>query len=109
MLGCNGLLSGSGSVIADLQARLFQAVATNNLAEARRLNDRIHPVASVFYADPFVDMHNRKKEALVILGRLPRAVVRPPLTKLSRAEIDRIRAALVESGLIDAKASRDAA
>jgi 4-hydroxy-tetrahydrodipicolinate synthase len=54
-------------------------------------------------------MHNRMKEALVLLGRLPRAVVRPPLVKLSRAEIDRIRAALVESGLLDAKASRDAA
>jgi len=37
------------------------------------------------------------------------AVVRPPLVKLSRAEIDRIRAVLVEAGLIDVKASRDAA
>ena len=37
VLGCNGLLSGSGSVIADLQARLFRAVAENNLAQARRL------------------------------------------------------------------------
>src|SRR5215510_5514161 len=43
VLGCKGLLSGSGSVIADLQARLFRAVAANDLAEARRLNDRIHP------------------------------------------------------------------
>ena len=49
-------------------------------------------------------MHNRMKEALVLLGRLPRAVVRPPLVKLARAEIDRIRAALVEAGLLDAKA-----
>src|SRR5512136_3020879 len=73
VLGPNGLLSGSGSVIADLQARLFRAVQANDLAEAQRLNDRIHPVASVFYADPFVDMHNRMKEALVLLGRLPRA------------------------------------
>jgi 4-hydroxy-tetrahydrodipicolinate synthase len=32
VLGCNGLLSGSGSVIADLQARLFRAVASNDLA-----------------------------------------------------------------------------
>ena len=109
VLGCEGLLSGSGSVIADLQARLFRAVAANDLAEARRLNDRIHPVASVFYVDPFVDMHNRMKEALVILGRLPRAVVRPPLVKISRAEIDRIRVALVDAGLLGAKVARDAA
>src|SRR5215218_1576989 len=108
VLGCNGLLSGSGSVIADLHARLFRAVAANDLAEARRLNDRIHPVASVFYADPFVDMHNRMKEALVLLGKLPRAVVRPPLVKIKDAEIERIRLALVEAGLLDT-ARRDAA
>jgi len=108
VLGCNGLLSGSGSVIPDLQAALFKAVQANDLAEARRLNDRIYPLARVFYADPWVDMHNRMKEALVLLGRLPRAVVRPPLVKLTCAEIDRIRVALVEAGMLS-KAARDAA
>ena len=106
VVGCNGLLSGSGSVIADLQARLFRAVAANDLAQARRLNDRIHPMASVFYADPFVDMHNRMKEALVLLGRLPRAVVRPPLVKIRDPEIARIREALVAAGLLDASGKR---
>ncbi|HUB97708.1 MAG TPA: dihydrodipicolinate synthase family protein [Stellaceae bacterium] len=100
VLGCKGLLSGSGSVIADLQARLFRAIEANDLAEARRLNDRINPVAEAFYADPFVDMHNRMKEALVLLGKQPRAVVRPPLVKLPAYEIDRIRAALVAAGLL---------
>jgi len=109
VLGCNGLLSGSGSVIADLQAALFRAVQDNDLAEARRLNDRIYPLAKVFYADPWADMHNRMKEALVLLGRLPRAVVRPPLVKLPRAEIERIRGALVAAGLLSPSAARDAA
>src|ERR1700746_2701084 len=108
VLGCNGLLSGSGSVIADLQAALFRALQRNDLAEARRLNDRIYPLARVFYAEPWADMHNRMKEAMVLLGRLPRAVVRPPLVKLGRAEIDRIRSALVEAGLLG-KVARDAA
>jgi 4-hydroxy-tetrahydrodipicolinate synthase len=108
VLGCKGLLSGSGSVIADLQARLFRAVQENDLAEAQRHNDRINPTARAFYADPAVDMHNRMKEALVLLGKLPRAVVRPPLTKIESAEIERIRLALVEAGLLGA-ARRDAA
>jgi 4-hydroxy-tetrahydrodipicolinate synthase len=108
-LGPNGLLSGSGSVIADLQAKLFRAVQTNDLEEAKRLNERIQPTARVFYADPFVDMHNRMKEALVLLGKLPRAVVRPPLVKLEGAEIARIRQALIEAGLLDKNAARDAA
>jgi 4-hydroxy-tetrahydrodipicolinate synthase len=105
VLGCKGLLSGSGSVIADLQARLFRAVQANDLAEARRLHERITPTAEVFYAEPWVDMHNRMKEALVLLGRLPRATVRPPLVKIPAAEIERIRAALVAAGLLDGSAT----
>jgi 4-hydroxy-tetrahydrodipicolinate synthase len=108
VLGCRGLLSGSGSVIADLQAALFRAVQANDLAAARALNDRIYPLARVFYADPFVDMHNRMKEALVLLGRLPRATVRPPLVKLAPAEVERIRVALIDAGLLGEK-KRDAA
>jgi 4-hydroxy-tetrahydrodipicolinate synthase len=109
VLGCDGLLSGSGSVMPDLQAALFQAVQRNDLAEARRLSDRIEPLARVFYAEPWVDMHNRMKEALVLLGRLPRAVVRPPLVKLDSAEIARIRQALIAAGLLDKKSGRHAA
>src|SRR5205814_8039089 len=59
VLGCRGLLSGSGSVIPDLQAQLFRAVQADDLAAARRLNDRIYPLARVFYSEPWSDMHNR--------------------------------------------------
>jgi len=109
VLGCNGLLSGSGSVIADLQAQLFRAVQANDLAAARRINDRIWPTAEVFYSEPWVDMHNRMKEALVLMGKLPRATVRPPLAKLSEAEIGRIRGALVAAGLLEAGRAKKAA
>jgi 4-hydroxy-tetrahydrodipicolinate synthase len=100
VLGCNGLLSGSGSVIADLQAQLFEAVQSKDLARAQSIHSRIYHTAEVFYADPFVDMHNRMKEALVLLGKIPRAVVRPPLTKISEPEIQRIKQALIAAGLI---------
>src|SRR5207248_11636363 len=105
VLGCNGLLSGSGSVIAGLQAQLFRAVKAGDLAEAKKIQERITPTAEVFYAEPWVDMHNRMKEALVLLGRLPRAVVRPPLVKLPAQEIERIRLALVAAGLLGEKTS----
>ena len=45
------------------------------------------------------------KEALVLLGKLPRAVVRPPLVKIGEAEIARIRRALVEAGLLGEEAA----
>src|SRR4051812_22952763 len=106
VLGCNGLLSGSGSVIAELQAKLFHAVKSNDLKKAREIHERIVPTAEAFYSEPWVDMHNRMKEALVLLGKLPRAVVRPPLVKLPKEEIERIRAALVAAGLLENKTSQ---
>jgi len=98
-LGANGLLSGAGSVIADLQVQLFQAVKAQDLARAQAINDRIYPLAQAFYAPPFLDMHNRMKECLVLLGRVREAHVRPPLMKLTDAEIARLRRALEAAGL----------
>jgi 4-hydroxy-tetrahydrodipicolinate synthase len=99
LLGADGAISGMGSVAADLQAELFEACGKGDLDGARRVNDRLAPLVSVFYAPPFVDMHNRMKEALALLGRIPAAHVRPPLTPVSAAERDAIRNALAASGL----------
>ena len=96
-----------GSATADLQAAC-SAPSKNDLAGGALINDRIYPLARAFYADLLVDMHNRMKEALVLLGRLPLAAVRPPLVKLGAAEIERIRLALVDAGLLDRRASRAA-
>jgi hypothetical protein len=49
-----------------------------------------------FYADPFVDMHKRVKEALVLLGRLPRAPC-APATGEDRERGDRVLTQCPES------------
>jgi len=97
VLGCGGLLSGAGSVIADLQVALFRAVKADDLAAAREIADRIYPVTQAFYAPPFLDMHNRMKEMLALMGRLPAAIVRPPLVKLPAHEIERLKQAIAAS------------
>ena len=56
-----------------------------------------------------LDMHNRMKECLVLLGRLEKAVVRPPLMKLGDAEINRLRLALEDAGLMGESAYQTAA
>ncbi len=100
VMGCHGLISGSGSVIASLQAELFEAVQINDLVKAKSLHERITFTADVFYASPWIDMHNRMKEALVMMGRFPRAVVRPPLVRISETERNRIRLAITSAGLL---------
>jgi len=100
VLGCGGLLSGMGSVTADLQVDLFEAVGRGDLRAAQAINERLKPLADVFYAEPFVDMHNRMKQALVLLGRIPNAAVRPPLVALRGDEVERIRRALAVTYLV---------
>ena len=99
VMGAKGLLSGAGSVIADLQVELFKTVEAQDLARAREISKRMWHATNAFYSDPFGDMHNRMKEALVHLGRQDKAVVRPPLVKLTDAEIARIGEAVSAAGL----------
>ena len=94
VMGAKGLLSGAGSVIASLQVELFNAVKVKNLESAQRINDQIFPLAQAFYSPPFLDMHNRMKEVLVITGKMQEAIVRPPLMKLSSMEINKLKKAV---------------
>ena len=99
VLGCDGLLSGAGSVIANLQVALWNAVRSGHLREAQAINDQIYWTVRAFYRPPMLDMHNRMKEALVLLGRLESAHVRPPLVKLTKEEIREIGQLLSRAGL----------
>jgi 4-hydroxy-tetrahydrodipicolinate synthase len=102
-VGADGILSGHGSVIADLHVEMFDAVKRGDLETARQVADRIYPVVQVTYAEPFLDAHNRMKEALAILGRIDEAHVRPPLQRISDAEREEIRRVITEAGLPDAR------
>ena len=94
VMGARGLLSGAGSVIASLQVELFNAVKVKNLESAQKINDQIFPLAQAFYSPPFLDMHNRMKEVLVLTGKMEEAIVRPPLMKLSSIEINKLKKAV---------------
>jgi 4-hydroxy-tetrahydrodipicolinate synthase len=102
-IGADGILSGHGSVIADLHVEMFDALTRGDLEGARRVADRIYPVVQVTYAEPFLDGHNRMKETLVILGRLDEAHVRPPLQRISEAEREEIRRVVTEAELPGAR------
>jgi 4-hydroxy-tetrahydrodipicolinate synthase len=99
VLGADGILSGHGSVVVDLHVELFRAVEKQELAEARRVWDRIRPFADACYADPFLDGHNRMKVALEVLGRIDAAHVRPPLQAVTDSERNLLRGALGQAGI----------
>lgn len=99
-IGADGILSGHGSLIADLHVSLFNAVNNGNLHEARIIADKMYPLIQVFYDEPFLDMHNRMKEANVMLGRMDEAHVRPPLQQITEEERQRIYKKVKDAGLL---------
>ncbi|MGH3145134.1 MAG: dihydrodipicolinate synthase family protein [Rubrobacter sp.] len=101
-VGADGILSGHGSVVADLHVEMFDAVNRGDLEGARRVAERIYPVVQATYAEPFLDGHNRMKEALVALGRMDEAHVRPPLRRIPERERKEIRRVVTEAGLPEA-------
>lgn len=100
-VGADGILSGMGSVAADLHVALAEAVWRSDLVAARAVSDRLFPLTQVFYR-PGQDAHTRMKYALKKLGRQQRELVRPPRQPLDDAERAAIDRALLESGLLAA-------
>lgn len=98
-IGADGILSGMGSVAADLHVALAEAVGRSNLQAARKINDRIFPLTQAFY-HPGQDAHISMKYALKKLGRQKHDFVRPPLRPLDAADRARIDKALEQSGLL---------
>lgn len=98
-LGADGILSGHGSVIAGLQAELFDAVREGRMAEAHGVYERIQLLTSVVYRSPMANMYARMKEQLRMLGHETGTAVRPPLWQVDADERTRLRDALVNAGL----------
>ena len=98
-LGADGLLSGMGSVTAELHVALAQAIWRSDLMAARKISDRLFPLTQVFYR-PGNDAHSRMKYALKKLGRFTHDVVRPPRKPIDDAERAAIDQALKQSGLL---------
>lgn len=98
-IGADGILSGMGSIAADLHVALAEAVGRSDLEAARKINDRIFPLTQAFYV-PGQDAHIRMKYALKKLGRQKHDFVRPPLRPLDADDRASIDLALVQSGLL---------
>jgi 4-hydroxy-tetrahydrodipicolinate synthase len=98
-MGADGILSGMGSVAANLHSDLAEAVWRSDLASARRINDHLFPLTQVFYR-PGRDPHTRMKYALTRLGRWSCGYVRPPFEPLDDEERARIDQALRASALL---------
>ena len=99
-IGSEGSLVSLAAVVPELVIDLDRAIQRGDLAEARRLNDRIYPLAKAIYGTaPGGYATARLKTCLKLLGRFPSDAMRPPIGPLPSAEVAALEAALAEAGV----------
>jgi 4-hydroxy-tetrahydrodipicolinate synthase len=100
VLGAEGALLGFSTLGTREQVSMFEALRLGDDARARALGQRLQTLANIVFAPPVTDYRARTKEALVMLGVLEEAAVRPPLLAIGADERARLRAALRQAGLL---------
>ncbi|MBO0807294.1 MAG: dihydrodipicolinate synthase family protein [Actinobacteria bacterium] len=99
LLGAGGSLLGFGTLAAREQVQLHQAVSDRDLPRAFELRDLLQPLCDAIFAPPVRDYRARLKYALMRLGVISEAHVRPPLRPLAGDAVDLVDKALREAGL----------
>lgn len=103
IIGSAGSQVSLAAVAPRLCANFFAAASKGDWAEARRLHERIYPLAVAIYrAAPGGRAVARLKACLTLLGRLSAPTVRPPQPPVSDQEWASLRSALDASGLTGA-------
>ncbi|MBM4337535.1 MAG: 4-hydroxy-tetrahydrodipicolinate synthase, partial [Deltaproteobacteria bacterium] len=87
------LISTVSNIAPGPVAELVRRFAAGDVAGARRIHYELLPLAlALFFETNPIPV----KTALAILGRIPSAVLRLPLTEMAKKNRDRLEAALAE-------------
>jgi 4-hydroxy-tetrahydrodipicolinate synthase len=92
-IGARGVISTVSNIAPRAMADLVRSFAAADLARARRLHYELLPIIQAI----FVETNPIPvKTALAILGRIPNANLRLPLTEMAKKNRDRLEAAIAE-------------
>jgi 4-hydroxy-tetrahydrodipicolinate synthase len=99
LAGSDGALVGFAGFVPELIVELVHAALSGDLGRARRAQELIYRLNKIVYRfdEPSSDAHQRMKAAMVLQGRFPSMVMRPPLRPLGEKEIERIRKEIAEA------------
>jgi len=100
--GVDGALVGFASLIPELLVELYAAVCDGDLRRAQQIQSKIDVLKEAVYAadEPSSDAHARMKSAMVLAGRLKSDLTRPPTQRPTSTQLERIREALEQTGLL---------
>ena len=90
-IGARGVISTIGNVAPGLMAEICRAFARGDLARARELHYRLLPLMTALFCE---SNPIPVKSAVHLIGKIPNATLRLPLTPIQKANRDRLEAAL---------------
>jgi len=102
LAGADGTLLILNVLYPEIVLEMFEGVRSGDIPRARNAHQRQEELARLLFAPPMLKMVPRMKEALALLGRIPRADVRPPLPRLTADERAALRQALTRAKLLNA-------
>lgn len=99
--GIDGCLVGFSGCVPELVTALYQAMKTDDLRAAKKVNEKLFPASSAIYGigQPSGEAHARMKEFLVQRKVFSLPLMRPPLIPLNQEEKDKVTKALADSGV----------
>jgi 4-hydroxy-tetrahydrodipicolinate synthase len=100
--GVDGALVGFATFIPNLIADLWQAVKDGDLKRAMQIQAVITPLKDAVYGggEPTGEAHARMKAGMWLAGVIDDATVRPPTEAPTEAEMQVLRAAVAQAGLL---------
>jgi 4-hydroxy-tetrahydrodipicolinate synthase len=100
--GVDGALVGFATFIPNLIADLWAAVQAGDLKRAMSIQAVITPLKDAVYGggEPTGEAHARMKAGMWLAGVLDSPRVRPPTEAPSEAEMQALRAAVAQAGLL---------
>ncbi|WP_322007197.1 dihydrodipicolinate synthase family protein [Paraburkholderia tropica] len=107
-VGTEGSLVSLAAVVPELIVELYRAMQSNDLVTARKVHERVYPLAKAIYGTaPGFLANARLKACLHLLGHLPGAAMRPPVAPLDAQEMHALEAALAHALHKDSAHSAD--
>lgn len=100
--GVDGALVGFATFIPQLIIDLWNAVQAGDLKKAMAIQALITPLKDAVYGagEPTGEAHARMKAGMYLAGVLADPTVRPPTEAPNRAEMDALKAATAQAGLL---------
>lgn len=100
VLGADGGLLGFSTLAIQEQIDMLNLVKQGDIAKGQAIWDRIGPLEGFIFSPPFREYRVRTKEALRLLGVIPRSTMRRPFLPISPPEQERVRQAMIKAQLL---------